>query len=98
MKQKVKKLDGYFKIFEYYTVVSCRSRQKKLRRLHGLASCRFCLMLGWLSEFVLLPFGRLVVDIGETDGTGILHVISTKNPPYVTYCRSIFGVHRKKCL
>jgi hypothetical protein len=35
------------------------------------------LMLGWLSEFVLLRFGRLVVDFGGMDGTGILHVIPT---------------------
>jgi len=31
-------------------------------RCHGLMYCRFCFMLGWLSEFVLLCFGKLVVD------------------------------------
>ena len=34
-------------------------------------------MLGLLSEFVLLRFGRLVVDFVGMDGTGILHVIPT---------------------
>jgi hypothetical protein len=32
--------------------------------MHGLMSCRSVLFLVWLSEFVLIRFGRLDLDIG----------------------------------
>jgi len=35
---------------------------EKQHTLPGLMSWGFCFMLGWLSEFVFLHFGRLVVD------------------------------------
>ena len=41
-------------------------------------------MSAWLSEFVLLRFGRLVLDMCGLDGTGILHVIPTQKKVLLT--------------
>jgi len=51
---------------------------ERQHRLHGLMSCRFCFTLGWLSEFVLICFGWMVLDIGVLDGTFYIYVLSVQ--------------------